>query len=265
MKGSEAVEQELLAQLEFYFSDASLRRDKHLRQLLGPSKELTGWVSLSEVLSFRKAAAIFDAAAAAAAAAATSAVPVEAAAAAAAGKPDLAEAGARLALAVRALAASSALECSEDGASVRRRHAFVVVAEEALGTRTVYVEPLDTALEHAEVAAVFAACGDVLHVSLPKTDSKKRRAFGFVEFEHESAARAAIARFDGQPLADGGRAVRVVTRLEWAALRKRWNDIVHNPATAARTVRQKAKRPPQPEHDDPTDAGAADAAKQVAS
>jgi hypothetical protein len=47
------VKEEVRVQFEFYFSDANLRHDEHLRQLLGSDPKLTGWVDLEQVASFK--------------------------------------------------------------------------------------------------------------------------------------------------------------------------------------------------------------------
>ena len=110
--------------------------------------------------------------------------------------------------------------------------------------------------------ARFSAHGRVAHVSLPTRQSgeaKVRRGFGFVEFEGRDDARRAIAALDGAAPRPGAAPTAVVSRLEWAATRKRWNDLCHNPvvAQARRRRRQGHDAPLKPRAaaaaaDDPT-------------
>ena len=58
----DAVVSKLQKQLDYYFSDANLRRDAHLRGLAGAKDDATlrQWVDLEHVLAFARARAILD-------------------------------------------------------------------------------------------------------------------------------------------------------------------------------------------------------------
>lgn len=213
----DALESKLAAQLEFYFSDANVRRDKHLASIIGAGDAtMRGWMPLADLVGFRRAAELLEAT----------------------------DASARLDAARRAVARSPALELDGGGGRVRRTAPYEAADEATIAARTVYVEPLDPALDdHDAVRARFAACGRVVHVALPTGADRARRGFGFVEFADRAGARAAVERCDGAAARPGAPPTKVVTKLEWAALRRRWNDLFHNPtfAQARRRARQEAE------------------------
>ena len=107
----DAVVAKLQKQLEYYFSDANLRRDAHLKGLAGADGDntLRAWVDLEHVLAFARASAILN----------ESSTDGEPATKRAKTIPSVALAAAR---------ASSALELSEDGTKIRRAQPYVAVA-----------------------------------------------------------------------------------------------------------------------------------------
>mmetsp|Transcript_29103 Transcript_29103/g.93874 ORF Transcript_29103/g.93874 Transcript_29103/m.93874 type:complete len:140 (-) Transcript_29103:884-1303(-) len=91
---------------------------------------------------------------------------------------------------------------------------------------TVYAEPVDVDEGDEAITSVFASCGEVVHVSVPRRDAEaRRRGFAFVEFRDADGARRAIERLDGTSLFPDRPVTRVITRIEWAALRARWNHL----------------------------------------
>ncbi|KAJ1460258.1 hypothetical protein M885DRAFT_612887 [Pelagophyceae sp. CCMP2097] len=230
-EGVPSVEQRLAKQVEYYFSNANLRRDGHLKKLLGPDAALQGWASLDHVASFSRAKDIVDEALVT--------------------QKD-AGAEARLDVVRKALRSySKDVELSEDATQVRRTKPFEDENDASVGARTVYVEPVGAEETHATLGLRFAACGKVVHVSLPKSAAEgdeSLRGFAFVEFEAVDGAAAACEALDGSPLAGGG-VLRVITRLEWAAVRRRWNTLMYNPVTTRRSdePREKPEAGPQAE------------------
>ena len=92
----EGLAEQLCKQIEFYFSDANLRHDDHMRGLLGPEPSLEAWTDLEHIASFAKAQRLVDAA-------------------------NLADndAAARLAFVRDALKPSTVVEVSDDGKNAR--------------------------------------------------------------------------------------------------------------------------------------------------
>jgi hypothetical protein len=135
------VEQRLAKQVEYYFSNANLRRDGHLKKLLGPDAALQGWAALDHVASFSRAKDIVDEAMLA--------------------QTD-ATAEARLDVVRQALRKySKDVELSEDATKVRRAKPFEDENDASVGARTVYVEPVGAEETHATLGLRFAACGKV--------------------------------------------------------------------------------------------------------
>lgn len=72
----------------------------------------------------------------------------------------------------------------------------------------VFVGNLEPGVTGAALAELFGESGSVREAFLPlDRETRQPRGFAFVDFETESAAAAAIARFDGYELA--GRPLRV--------------------------------------------------------
>ena len=101
----DAVAAKLQKQLEYYFSDANLRRDAHLKGLAGANDDATlrQFVDLEHVLAFSRARSILDE------------LPSTTD-----GEPATKRAKTIPAVALAAARASSALELSEDGTRIRR-------------------------------------------------------------------------------------------------------------------------------------------------
>ena len=214
----DAIVAKLQKQLDYYFSDANLRRDAHLRGLAGGKDDATlrQWVDLEHVLAFARARAILDE------------VPTATDGDRLSAMTQLTEEPARKrakktipAVAQDAARASSALELSEDGLQIRRAQPYVEVDKKELAARTLYVEPVADEDSIDDVRARFAPYGNVANVSLPKG-----RGFGFVELETRESAQAAVAALDG---VDG---VAVLTKLEWERIDRRWKDLSRSPAVA---------------------------------
>ena len=107
----DAVAAKLQKQVEYYFSDANLRRDAHLRGLAGADDDSTlrQWVDLEHVLAFSRARSILDE------------LPSTTD-----GEPAKKRAKTEIpAVALAAARASSSIELSECGTKFRRAHPYV--------------------------------------------------------------------------------------------------------------------------------------------
>ena len=200
----DAVAAKLQKQLEYYFSDANLRRDAHLKGLAGANDDATlrQFVDLEHVLAFSRARSILDESTTD-------------------GEPAKKRAKTIPAVALTAARASSSIELSECGTKIRRAQPYVEVDAKELAARTVYVEPVADEDSIDDVQARFAPHGAVANVSLPRG-----RGFGFVEFEARESAQKAVAALDG---VDG---VAVLTKGEWERIDRRWKDLSRSPAVA---------------------------------
>ncbi|XP_036344399.1 LOW QUALITY PROTEIN: la-related protein 7-like [Rhagoletis pomonella] len=143
-------------QMEFYFGDANLSKDRFLKQLIDKDP----YVPLEVFLNFNKLKAL------------TSSV----------GEI------------CKSLSNSELLELDEAQLKVKRKTALPI--ERNVDEKTLYVEALPAAADHDWVRQAFERFGSVVYVSLPKyAKSRKIKEFGFVEFEHESSVEKAIKAF----------------------------------------------------------------------
>uniref|UniRef100_A0A182SWF8 Uncharacterized protein n=1 Tax=Anopheles maculatus TaxID=74869 RepID=A0A182SWF8_9DIPT len=144
------------SQMEFYFSDANLTKDRYMGQLVrdGP------FIQLDEFLKFNKIKAL------------------------AGSVEEIAN----------AVTNSTLLELSDDRTKVRRKTELVV--KENCEECTLYVERLPPKANHDWVRNVFSSYGKVAYVSLPTfKHSRKIKEFGFVEFEEEASVQKALKAF----------------------------------------------------------------------
>ncbi|XP_055594843.1 la-related protein 7 [Uranotaenia lowii] len=144
------------SQMEFYFSDANLCKDRYLGQKIREDP----FVPLEEFLKFNRI-------------------------------KHLTESIEEIATALKN---SDQLQVSDDRTKVRRLTEISERAncEEC----TIYVECLPPKADHDWVRNVFSAYGKVAYVSLPRYRfSKKIKEFGFVEFEEENSVQKALKTF----------------------------------------------------------------------
>lgn len=144
-KRKKKLYKDILEQMEFYFSDANLRKDRFMADVVGKNED--GYVDLEVFLTFSKIKSY------------TSSV------------SDIAT----------ALSSSSTLQLNKDKSQVRR----VAPVEEKSNVDdcTLYVERLPPTADHSWLKAVFSKHGTVVYVSLPRyKHNGKIKGFAFVEF-----------------------------------------------------------------------------------
>lgn len=149
------LQSNLCSQVEFYFSDANLRKDRFLNQMI--SKSSDRYVRLTLIASFNKIQSLTD--------------DVE--------------------IIAKALQRSKVVELSPDGTQIRRRKPL----EEPKYNPddcTVYVECLPRTADIGWIQKTFKYCGNVVYVSLPRYQSTGDiKGFAFVEYENPEEAQRA--------------------------------------------------------------------------
>ncbi|PIK48279.1 putative la-related protein 7 isoform X2 [Apostichopus japonicus] len=157
----------LCSQVEFYFSDANLRKDRFINQEI--KKSADRYVPLDLVASFNKIRELTE---------------------------DVGVIG-------KALQKSKLVEVSPDGTQIRRRKPL----EEPKYNPddcTVYVECLPKPTDIAWIQQTFKYCGNVTYVSLPRYKSTGDiKGFAFVEYETPEEAQRACQLLNN-PLDDYG-------------------------------------------------------------
>ncbi|XP_074518187.1 la-related protein 7 [Halichoeres trimaculatus] len=150
-------------QVEFWFGDVNLHKDRYLRKLIDESDD--GYVDISVLASFNRMKKLTT----------------------------------DTKLIARALKNSSIVEVNLEGNKVRRQFPIGEVPNDVDG-RTVYVELLPKDVNHSWIERVFTKCGNVVYVSIPRYKSSgDPKGFAFVEFEKEEEALKAIEMLNNPP------------------------------------------------------------------
>lgn len=132
-------------QMEFYFSDANLRKDRYMNELVQKDKER--YVDLEVFLTFHKIRAL---------------------------TADVKDIGG-------AIATSELLQMDEERKRVRR--CAELATKPDVDECTLYVERLPLHSDHTWLKSVFSRHGQVLYVSLPRYRHNNRiKGFAFIEF-----------------------------------------------------------------------------------
>ncbi|XP_041634772.1 la-related protein 7 isoform X2 [Cheilinus undulatus] len=150
-------------QVEFWFGDVNLHKDRFLRKLIDESDD--GYVDISVLASFNRMKKLTT----------------------------------DTKLIARALKNSSVVEVNLEENKVRRQFPIGEVPHDVDG-RTVYVELLPKDVNHSWIERVFSKCGNVVYVSIPRYKSSgDSKGFAFVEFEKEEEAQKAIEMLNNPP------------------------------------------------------------------
>ncbi|CAN9509522.1 unnamed protein product [Ophioblennius macclurei] len=150
-------------QVEFWFGDVNLHKDRFLKTLVDESSD--GYVDLSVLASFNRMKKLTT----------------------------------DTKLIARALKNSSVVEINLEGTKVRRQLPVGETPND-VDTRTVYVELLPKDVTHSWIERVFTKCGNVVYVSIPRFKSSgESKGFAFVEFEKEEEALKAIEMLNNPP------------------------------------------------------------------
>ncbi|XP_052035248.1 la-related protein 7 isoform X2 [Apodemus sylvaticus] len=154
---------DIAKQVDFWFGDANLHKDKFLREQIEKSRD--GYVDISLLVSFNKMKKLTTD-----------------------GK-----------LIARALKSSSVVELDLEGTRIRRKKPLGERPTDE-EERTVYVELLPKNVTHSWIERVFGKCGNVVYISIPHYKSTgDPKGFAFVEFETKEQAAKAIEFLNNPP------------------------------------------------------------------
>ena len=153
-KQDDPITSKLQKQMEFYFGDSNLRNDRFLLNLLQQNEK--GFIDLTIFLNFNKVKKILA---------------------------DISPLDQKLATMQEAIRASNLLKLNKEQTKVRRKVAFNLYSNKN-DKRVVYVENFPEKATHEILAKIFAKCGEVLHVSIPKySETHTAKGFAFIEFK----------------------------------------------------------------------------------
>ncbi|KAG8519427.1 La-related protein 7 [Galemys pyrenaicus] len=154
---------DIAKQVDFWFGDANLHKDRFLREQIEKSRD--GYVDISLLVSFNKMKKLTTD-----------------------GK-----------LIARALKSSTVVELDLEGTKIRRKKPLGERPKDE-DERTVYVELLPKNVNHSWIERVFGKCGNVVYVSIPHYKSTgDPKGFAFVEFETKEQAAKAIEFLNNPP------------------------------------------------------------------
>lgn len=154
---------DVVKQVEFWFGDVNLQKDRFLREQIEKTRD--GYVDISLLLSFNKMKKLTTDAK----------------------------------LIARALKNSSVVELNLEGTKIRRRLPLGEQPQD-VDERTVYVELLPKTVNHSWIERVFGKCGNVVYISIPRYKSTgDPKGFAFVEFETKEQAEKAIETLNNPP------------------------------------------------------------------
>ncbi|MGH0150934.1 UNVERIFIED_CONTAM: hypothetical protein FKN15_060730 [Acipenser sinensis] len=150
-------------QVDFWFGDVNLHKDRFLREKLEKSRD--GYVDISMLTTFNRMKKLTT----------------------------------DVKLIARALKNSMVVELNLEGTKMRRRNALGEDPKN-VNERTVYVELLPKNVTHSWLERVFTKCGNVVYISVPRYKSTgDPKGFAFIEFETESQAEKAIEMLNNPP------------------------------------------------------------------
>ncbi|KAM6909531.1 la-related protein 7 [Xenentodon cancila] len=150
-------------QVEFWFGDVNLHKDRFLKKLIDESEN--GYVDISVLASFNRMKKLTT----------------------------------DTKLIARALKNSSVVQINLEGTKVRRQLP-IGDSPNNVDDRTVYVELLPKDVTHSWIERVFTKCGNVVYISIPRyRTSGDVKGFAFVEFEKEDQAQKAIEMLNNPP------------------------------------------------------------------
>lgn len=159
----EVLLKNLRKQLEFYFGDPNLTKDKNLREIMQRDSRKKGYVELNTFLTFNRVKDFFY-------------------------QNKIESEKERHRCLEKAVKRSSLLKLDSSKASVRRRVPFDYMLfsnqkfKEGVSDRTIFVENLPPFVDQEILAKVFQEHGKILYISIPKDKEKKMKGFAFVEY-----------------------------------------------------------------------------------
>ncbi|XP_066488708.1 la-related protein 7 [Tiliqua scincoides] len=150
-------------QVDFWFGDVNLHKDRFLREQIEKTRD--GYVDISLLVSFNKMKRLTT----------------------------------DRKLIARAVKGSSIVELDLEGTKIRRRQPLGEQPKD-VDSRTVYVELLPRKVNHSWIERVFGKCGNVVYISIPRyKTTRDPKGFAFVEFETKEQAKKAIEFLNNPP------------------------------------------------------------------
>lgn len=197
----------LRRQLEFYFGDPNLTKDKNLREIMMRDSRKKGYVDLNTFLTFNRVKEFFV-------------------------DNEVESERERHRYLEKAIKRSSLLKLDSAKDNVRRRVPFDHMLytsqkfKESVSDRTIFVEHLPRFVEQEILAKVFQEHGKILYISIPKDKDKKMKGFAFIEYADKREATKSLSEdgkipeiFKHPDLSKDSKPLRVMSKAEWFKIR----------------------------------------------
>ncbi|XP_019854798.1 PREDICTED: la protein homolog isoform X2 [Amphimedon queenslandica] len=152
-----ALLKKLQDQVEFYFSDANISKDRFLKQKM--AEHAQGHIPVSLIASFNKMKSLTS----------------------------------DQSLVIEAMEKSPLLKLTPDREYVYRVEPLPLLEEKEVNSRTIYVENLPPKADHKRLNSLFSSFGVVTYISLPRHKvSNAIKGFAFIEFATSEEAEKAL-------------------------------------------------------------------------
>jgi lupus La protein len=212
-------------QLEFYFGDPNLSRDKHMQTLI--AKHQKGYVELKDLLGFKKIQQFFSTA-------------------------NVQNCEERISIMRSAIKTSQLLKMCRRGLMVKRAIPFQVEVvkdpehQRETDQRVIYIENLPSNCTQEILAEIFKPFGSIVYVSLPKTVVKtqgtlsfkqsKCKGYAFIEFGDSQSAQAALSinnsipeKFINSGVQEPLQPLTVISKHQWNELKQQFKLLSKRP------------------------------------
>eukprot|EP00123_Amoebidium_parasiticum_P012433 comp21351_c0_seq1/m.29292 comp21351_c0_seq1/g.29292 ORF comp21351_c0_seq1/g.29292 comp21351_c0_seq1/m.29292 type:complete len:445 (-) comp21351_c0_seq1:509-1843(-) len=204
--GKEGLDERIVRQVEFYFGDSNLGKDRFMKHEIDQAKD--GWIPVAVIGNFNKMKVLTT-------------------------DTD------RI---LRALKNSTLVEVSKEKKAIRRRVPFVQPAN--VDDRTIYAENLPPGCDHDMLQKIFAQYGDVTYVSLPRFENRVIKGFAFIEFATPDEAQTAANSKTVHKSADNAvtTELSVMTKHKWLEMKEAYKKMLKQ----AQAEQKKKKPPQTP-------------------
>ncbi|XP_076463079.1 uncharacterized protein LOC143295302 [Babylonia areolata] len=163
-KRTKRIMHQLKDQMEFYFGDSNLNKDRFMKEQT--DKDPEGYVPISVFMNFSMIKKLTTSEE----------------------------------ILLKALQFSDMLKVSEDGTRVRRTTPLKHMTEEEIDARTVYVEGFHKFISRDWIRGKFSKCGTVTYISLPRFKrTNEIKGYAFVEFKTPEQAETAVKMLNSIP------------------------------------------------------------------
>ncbi|GAM25672.1 hypothetical protein SAMD00019534_088470 [Acytostelium subglobosum LB1] len=169
----------VVEQLEFYFSDSNLIKDKFLSKSVQQSDQ--GWISLDILLTFNKLTSMLNDLIKDQQQTTTTTTTTK-------------DALIEVISSEHFVHNNNTLTTNEDKSAIKRKSPFVFVKElqQSIDERTIYIEPIAETATHEQVHQLLSTLGTIDNISIPRLPDKRTKGFAFVEFNQKQDAVNAI-------------------------------------------------------------------------